>query len=242
MSKSQLTIFDLCVQITSSFESTGYGTISSNFDGQGISAGLLQWNIGQGTLQNYILNHVNMMYYDKHFPQSIRPLQELSPKDGVIFCKDIMHDMYGNLKEEWKQGWANFMTEPVIINLQKHAIDKYFHQAKRICGRLGFPHDNRRAMAWSFDVAVQNWSLDIDLPPDHYDQCYNIMTSYDQENLIVWIGEHLEPMQRQLVILSHLRAMKCKPEWRSNVFVRKATIAIGCGWVNKTFYKLNKLF
>lgn len=241
MSKNNLSIFDLCVQITSNFEGRGYGTVSSINDGQGLSVGILQFNLGQGTLQSYILSQINYLSYD-YFPQSIRPLQVLSPKDAVVWAKDNFYDINGELKKEWRSAWERFMTDPVIINLQKHAIDKYFHQAKRICGRLGFPHTHRRAMAWSFDLAVQNWSLDIDLPPDHYDQCYNIMTSYDQENLIVWIGEHLEPMQRQLVILSHLRAMKCKPEWRSNVFVRKATIAIGCGWVNKTFYKLNKLF
>lgn len=241
MGKSQLSIFDLCVKITSEFEGKGYGTVSGNYDGQGLSAGLLQWNLGQGTLQGYILNHINYLSYD-YFPESIRPLQILSPQDSAIWAKDVMHDLHGNLKPEWNAAWKRFMTEPVVINLQKHAIDKYFHQAKRICGRLGLSHDNRRAMAWCFDIAVQNWSLDIDLPPDHFDQCYNIMTSYDQENMILWIGEHLEPYQRQLVILSHLRAMKCKPEWRANVFVRKATIAIGTGYVNKTLYKLNKLF
>jgi hypothetical protein len=97
-------------------------------------------------------------------------------------------------------------------------------------------------MAFCFDIAVQNWSLDIDLPPDHYEQAYNIITSYDQENMIIWIGEHLEPLQRQLVILAHLRAKQSKPEWRHNVFVRKATIAIGIGWVNRTLYKLQDLF
>lgn len=241
MSKNNLSIFDLCVQITSSFEGRGYGTVSSINDGQGLSVGIIQFNLGQASLQSYILNHINYLSYD-YFPQSIRPLQMLSNKDSVIWAKDNFYDINGELKPEWKTAWERFMTEPVIINLQKHAIDKYFHQAKRICGKLGFPHTHRRAMAWCFDLAVQNWSLDIDLPPDHYDQCYNIITSYDQENLMLWIGEHLEPYQRQLVILSHLRAMKCKPEWRSNVFVRKATIAIGTGYVNKTLYKLNKLF
>lgn len=231
----------MCVQISSSFEGKGYGTVVGSFDGQGLSVGILSFNVGSNTLQSYILNHINYLSYD-YFPESIKPLHILSPSDAILWCKDVMHDMHGELKPEWKAAWQRFMTEPVVINLQKHAIDKYFHQAKRICGKLGFPHTHRRAMAWCFDVAVQNWSLDLDLPPDHPEQCYNIMTSYDQENMIVWIGEHLEATQRQLVILSHLRAMKAKPEWRSNVFVRKATIAIGCGWVNKTFYKLNPLF
>jgi hypothetical protein len=238
---AQLSIYDLCVQITGSFEGKGYGTVANNFDGQGISAGYLSFNLGQGTLQSYILNHVNLLSYD-YFPIPLTHIHQLSNKGAVNWAKDNFYDIYGNFKPEWRDAWIRFMTEPVVINLQKQAIDKYFHQAKRICGRLGFSHDNRRAMAWSFDIAVQNWSLDIDLPNDHPDQAYNIITSYDQENTIVWIGERLDPIQRQLIILSHLRAMKSKPEWRKNVFTRKATIAIGCGWVNKTFYQLNKLF
>lgn len=241
MSKDALSIYDLCVKITGDFESRGYGTISGNFDGQGISAGLLQLNLGQGTLQSFVLNKTNVLSYD-YFPEPITPLYTLSPKDAVTWAKDNMHDLYGNLKPEWKQAWSRFMTEPVVINLQKQAIDKYFHQAKRLCGKYNFPYTHRRAMAFFFDIAVQNWSCDIEWPEDNPDQAYNIITSYDPDNTIMWIGERLEPYQRQLIILAHLRAMKCKPEWRKNVFVRKATIAIGTGYVNKTKYDLNKLF
>lgn len=241
MKKEKLTIFDLCVQITGSFEGTGYGTVGDNFDGQGLSLGLLQWNIGQGTLQSYILNHINFMSYN-YFPAPIRPLQTLSKEDAVKWCQDNFYDITGAFKHEWLQAWKRFVTDPLVINLQKRAIDVYFHQAKVLCGRLGFSHEDRRVMAFCFDVAVQNWSLDIQLPPDNYEQCYNILTSYDEKNMNLWIHEHLEPKQRQLVILAHLRALKAKKEWQQSVFTRKATIAIGIGYVNRTLYKLNKLF
>lgn len=39
------------INITTSFEGKGYETIAGNFDGQGLSLGMFQWNVGKGTLQ-----------------------------------------------------------------------------------------------------------------------------------------------------------------------------------------------
>lgn len=39
-----------------SFEGSSYTKLSGNFDGQGISYGLLQWNFGQGTLQPLLIS------------------------------------------------------------------------------------------------------------------------------------------------------------------------------------------
>src|SRR5262245_15753274 len=41
------------VKVTGTFENSGdpYEGVSGDFDGQGISCGVLQWNIGQGSLQ-----------------------------------------------------------------------------------------------------------------------------------------------------------------------------------------------
>ncbi len=44
--------FALALNITGSFEGgQGFQNLTGNFDGQGISMGLLQWNLGQGSLQ-----------------------------------------------------------------------------------------------------------------------------------------------------------------------------------------------
>ena len=44
------------VKLTGAFESSGdpYLGVSGDFDGQGISCGVLQWNIGQGSLQKLV--------------------------------------------------------------------------------------------------------------------------------------------------------------------------------------------
>lgn len=43
-----------CFLLTAAFEGGGYTALSGNFDGQGVSFGFLQWNLGRGTLQPLI--------------------------------------------------------------------------------------------------------------------------------------------------------------------------------------------
>lgn len=236
-----MTIFDTCVHITGKFEGTGYGSVTGNFDKQGISAGLLQWNIGSGTLQHYILNYHNV---DNHeFPRSIRPLQDLKPAEAVVWVKDVMLDEVGNLKPEWKKSWEAFMTHPYVINTQKYAIGKYFQRAKEIAGKAGFTQDNARAMAWAFDIAVQNWSFEVDRVEEaSLDHARNIMSKYSSENYALWSDVRLTPEQRRMIVMTHYRCLKSKPEWRNDVFARKATIAMGVGIVHKTKHDFNKLF
>lgn len=239
--KEPLTIYDLCLQTTMSMEGTDFGTVAGNFDGQGVSAGILQWNLGQGTLQSEILNHCNMMSFG-YFPLPMDKLNKLSPEIAIGWVKDVMLIDGVHLKSEWKAAWQRFLTEPSVINVQKRSIDKYFHQAKTICSALGFAQENKRAMCFSFDVAVQNWSMSIDVPHTNLDQAYNILSQYGPDNARLWLLEELTEEKAKLVIAAHLRALKCNPKWRSDVFIRKATIAMGLGIVHGKTYKLNKSF
>ena len=236
----KLTVYDICLKITGDFEGRGFGTVTDNFDGQGLSCGIIQFNLGQGTLQNYILNHINEMMYD--FPLPITPLIGATPNQAMTWHKDNCLDVNGKLKKEWRAAWEAFMIKPAIINLQKRACDKYFHQAKCIVGKLGFTHENVRAMAFAFDIAVQSWALIIDTPKANKQQAESIKELSTTENYIWWVDKELSEEQQVLLITAHLRSLKCKPEYKMNFFTRKAAIAIGCGIVNNTKYDFNKLF
>lgn len=236
---SVMTIYDACLKVTGAFEGRGFGTVVGSFDGQGLSAGILQWNIGSGTLQNLILSQVDLMAYN--FPVSIKPLLNLSPSDAVKWCKDVMHDANGNLDKDWKAAWVRFLTNPVIINQQKRACDPYFHRAKEICGKMGFSHENRTAMVWAFDIAVQVWSFDIDRPEPNHDHMMNVVLKYNPENFSLWINYPLNKEQIIMIIASHLRAMKCKEQWRKAFFDRKSVIAANHGFAQKTKWDYKKL-
>lgn len=236
----EITIYDLCIKTTGDFEGTGFDSVSNDFDGQGCSFGILQFGIGNGTFSEYILSQVDVTNLD-YFPVSIRPLQYMDAMSAVSWCKDMFYDSKGKMKTEWTIAWKRFLTTPSIVNLQKRACDKYYHQAKCIAGKLGFAHTNKRAMVWSFDLAVQSWALKIDRPPINDSQCEAIISMYEPKNYIIWEKQQLTNDQKVLLIASHLRALKCKQEWRSAFFTRKATIALGIGWVNGKLYDLNEM-
>lgn len=223
--------YDVCLKITGSFEGADYDTVTGNFDGQGMSFGILQLNLKSETFKNFILNFCGDDVLDT-FPVSIRPLKELNGTDSVIWAKDVMLDLNGNVKQEWVRAFKIFLTRSDVINLQKRACDKYYHRAKELCGRYGFSQNNRRHMAFFYDCAVHVWSMGVELSFYSKEQCANILTMYGTENMNLWIEQLLTDDQIKLVTLAHLRALKCKPEWRKAFFVRKATIAIGIGFVN----------
>lgn len=236
-----MSIFDVCVKVTSSFEGTEYGTVTNNFDGQGISLGLLQWNLGTGSLQTYILNHIDPMMFD-FFPKPILPLIKMPPSDAVTWVKDVCMDENGDLKEEWRKAFERFLTTPSVINVQKQAIDKYWHRSKEILGKFNGMKQTRKLHAWCFDLAVQSWSLGVDVPAPHKDHAESIINQYDAKNAVEWNTVLLSEEQQILIIMSHLRALKCKPEWRRDFFNRKATIAMGFGIVHGKKYDFRKLF
>ena len=237
-----LTVFDVCLKTTASFEGSDFGTVTGNFDGCGLSLGLMQWNLRSETFKNYILSQVNLLSYD-YFPVPITPLARLDGEQAVTWAKDVMLKIDGSVRDEWKIAWKEFLTNSAIINLQKVACGKYFHQAKCLAGRYGFKYEDKRAMAFFYDVSVQCWNMrDIENVDPHKEQATNILQMNSSENMVTWCNTELTEDQQKLVILAHYRSKKCLPEWRNDFFIRKATIAIGQGIVHKQKYDFRKLF
>ena len=107
------------LQITGSFEGSGYNQISGNFDGQGISAGILQWNYGQGSLQNKILRPLIDEYgtevIDEKFPLPVCQTAYMTPKEAIAFAKKYMLDDKGRLRKNWADGWRSRSPEDRAI-------------------------------------------------------------------------------------------------------------------------------
>ncbi len=232
-------VFDVCLTITKQFEGADFDTVTGNFDGCGMSFGILQFNLKSETFKNHILNFCNLISYD-YFPVSTLTLQTLTGDQAVSWAKDIMLDITGKPKPEWLKAWKTFLTSQHVINLQKEACGKYFHQAKCLAGRFGFATDDRIAMAFFYDCAVQVWNMNLDPYVIGEDQATNILQMYDVDNMNLWLHMDLTDRQKKLIVIAHRRALKCKPEWRTAFFLRKATIAMGIGIVNGRLFDLKK--
>jgi hypothetical protein len=240
--------FEAALKVVALFEGTDFATVAGNFDGQGLSCGVLQWNLGQGSLQNHILTRVNLMMYD--FPVPFYPVCRLTNEAAVQWAKDIILDPSGEPKPEWKRALQAMLVKPEVINLQKEACGRYWRRAHEILGQLGMGPGTRRQKIWAFDLAVQNWSAALtdgelrrirDSIPyvNLRSHAEAVMQRWDTQNWMLWEEMPMTDEQAILVIASHFRAQKCRPEFQRDVFARKATIAMGAGYVHGSLQDLS---
>lgn len=151
---------ETAMEITGGFEGAKYNTVTGDFDGQGISVGVLQWNYGQGSLQKKILQPFISLLgegrVDGYFPQKVSITADMSPKAAVKYARK--HMLNGQLlKPEWAAAWKNFLTSNVIKDIQLTAAGSI--AAKAYQDAVSHNMRSLRAFCWFFDVYVQNGSL-----------------------------------------------------------------------------------
>ena len=151
---------ETALQITGSFEGCGFGTATGDFDGMGVSAGILQWNLGQNSLQSKILDpyvkKMGTIALDRYFPRSVFVLLAMPPKQGVEYARK--HMLNGKvLKPEWRDAWIKFMLLAEVKEIQMDAASSIASIAFQDAIHSGLR--SKRAFCWFFDVYVQNGSL-----------------------------------------------------------------------------------
>lgn len=254
--------------ITGTFESSGdpYQGVSGDFDGQGISCGVLQWNIGQGSLQ---------------------PLVRAAGRDAVLstmatFGQEMWTACNASLNQalaivrSWQDGTAlrpgprselkTFMGSPAMRLQQDAAIRKVGAKAETLADRWaadrGAGARTLQGLAWFFDIVTQNSSMkDLSFAdvvafkaaagPDRADDlvCDWLAATTDvfagkkdcHKNALLWrdaaSGEALD-----LLVLGYLRSQKSILRWRGDVLNRKGTLAVRTGWVHGKKFDLAAIF
>lgn len=146
--------------ITGSFEGSTFNTVTGDFDGQGISAGVLQWNYGQGSLQTKILQpyiaKMGSQLMDSYFPSPVSITSTMTTKQAVAYARKHMLDGK-KLRPTWQRAWGNFLSQSVVQEIQMSAASSVGSRAfnDAISNNLR----SKRAFCWFFDVYVQNGSL-----------------------------------------------------------------------------------
>jgi len=236
--KSRLQI---ALEITSAFEGAGLGGVAGNFDGMGLSAGALQWNYGKGTLQKLL-----KLYQDKHglwpalwFPEDINGTSVMHPKDAVAFSERMQKDK--KVKREWVQSWSTFLTRPEVVACQMELVAKRGEYAEKMM--RSWHLDSTKAFCFFFDVNVQNGSM------KGVKQKLPLFTQYTRaitkakDNREIWSTLDI-PDEETIILLRAAwdRSRLSHAKWRSDVFYRKGTIAMGFGKVHGKMYDFRDSF
>lgn len=218
-------IFD----VTANFEGGGWSNLSGNFDGQGISHGLLQQCLGQRSLQPIWKEALNDPSIDKSMFDEVqlsilRSVLTMSKDEQVAWGDSISDPGHkARVVPEWRTPLKAFgeATKPIQM---VHA-DAVFERAIGYCNTFKFK--SIRALSFMFDICVQNGSIQTDI-------IESVLKRLSIEN------HHTE--KSTLLIILDKRLDRCKPQWREDVKLRKECIINGSGWVHEELVNVDDTF
>ncbi len=258
------------LEITGGFETDGnpWAGVSGDFDAEGISCGILQWNIGQGSLQPLVKavgkdEVIRLMpVYGKAFFDACSSsiTQGLATVRSWQSNKSVLHS---DAKTELQALMGSMlMKEQQLITAKgvgKQAMSLASEWAADVRGSTT---PTLHEFCWFFDLVTQNGGLkgvgggDVKAfiqqhAPDKADNVIcewlgnapsNVFGFKDaRKNAIAWC-DNISAEALPLFVLSYLRAQKSRSDSRYLVLNRKGTIAITSGMVNGDKIDLSSRF
>jgi hypothetical protein len=230
-----------CLALTGTFE-TGqpapecFAGLSGDFDGQGVSLGVLQWNFGQGSLQPMLAEAV-----DKHpammeavFQSQLGVLRAAlaeDPAELMRFARSIQDPNRHQLYEPWRGMFKSLCRTAEFQDIQAKHAAAIFSAAQRLAREYGL--QSPRGIALMFDIKVQNGSIGALVKAQ-------IMADYAA--VPANGGDPAAAEVERMVIVANRRAEAANPRWVEDVRARKLCIARGVGVVHGIQYDLEQQF
>jgi hypothetical protein len=212
--------------LTSTFEGHGYTLAEANFDGAGVTWGIIGFTLKGGELSKIVLDAY------AQDPQLIRDCFGASTDEFLQVLKEpwAQQEAWANsvssgsskltLAEPFKSGFAKLGATPLGQQLQQAHVDAdYYHPALATAKAYGLTTE--LGIALCFDIHVQDGG---------------ISSSAGQ---IVRAQMHPGIAQRDVrIAIANAIADHALPAWREDVRTRKLTVATGDGVVHGVHYQL----
>jgi hypothetical protein len=155
------TLFERCMGVTAEFEGHGFGLVQGNFDGAGLTWGLIGFTLSNGEIQEII--KTAELQVPGTLERVFGPLAAIwrnvvaMPRAAQISWADGIS--IGASKTatppEWKSAFARLGDEPAVKRIQLHrAYEAYFVPAVATARKLQLTSELGVALA--FDCHVQN--------------------------------------------------------------------------------------
>ncbi|HET8744255.1 MAG TPA: peptidoglycan-binding protein [Ramlibacter sp.] len=219
-------LFERALQLTADFEGHGFGLAQGNFDGAGITWGIIGFTLAGGELQRV------MQEIDRRAPGTVdAAFGALAPEWRSVLAKKQREQIAwadgislgtskARLPPPWVQVFARLGALPVTQQVQIDAArEKYFEPALRSAQRLGL--HTERGIALCFDTHVQSGSV----RPEVFQAAADFPAGATE-------GDRL-PLLAQAIAQAVSR-----PQFRADVLARRMCIATGSGRVHGADYKV----
>lgn len=256
------------VKVTGTFESSGdpYEGVSGDFDGQGISCGVLQWNIGQNSLQPLVraAGKPAVIAEMPKFGEEMWTACNTSLSKALKIVR--LWQTGATLKTAVRAELKACMGSKAMRQQQDVAIRKVAEKAEALADAWATdrkePKRTLQELAWFFDIVTQNGSMkglgfaDVeafkkaagDGKADDLvcDWLAATTSKYAgkvdcHKNAKLWRNAVADGAL-DLLVLSYLRSQKSTLQWRGDVLNRKGTLAVKDGWVHKSRFNFSAIF
>lgn len=219
------TLFERCLGITAQFEGHGFGLLQGNFDGAGLTWGVIGFTLRSGQIQALLADT------EAAVPGTLqRVLGPLAAVWTAVAAKPLAEQIAWadsiscgagkvSVPADWRDAFARLGDEPTVKRLQMHrAYDKFFLPAVQAAKTLRL--ENELGIALAFDVHVQNGGF----KPGAYAMA------------ATRLGRASDLERRKA--LADAVADSASSRWRDDVRERKLTLATGAGTVHGRGYQL----
>lgn len=227
-----------CLALTGSFETSSpppdcFAGLSGDFDKQGISFGVLQWNFGQGSLPPMLVEmdtqHASVLKsaFGAEYA-AFKSIIRASKEQQMNWARSIQTN--NKVNEPWKSHFKALGSSKEFQDIEAAHAAQVFQGAIALCHEYNL--FTERAVALMFDIKTQNGSIGKDVKKLILADFAHIPSS----------GTPEAKEKARLRIVANRRAEAAKPEWVEDVRTRKLTIANGEGVVHGDAYRLDSQF
>ncbi len=219
-------LLDRALQLTAAFEGHGFGLAKGNFDGAGLTWGIIGFTLRHGEVGQIVqeaLQQDASLVRGAFGAETDELLRVLSlPMADQLSWADqrSVGTSRAGLAEPWLSHFAAFGNQSAVQAIQlRHVAANYFTPATATAARWGLRAE--LGLALCFDIHVQDGGI-------------NPLAA-------AAIAAGLDPAapepDRRLLIARSVAA-QARPEYRADVEARKTTIASGTGSVHGVSYTL----
>ena len=228
-----------CMALTGTFETDApipecFAGLSGDFDGQGISFGVLQWNIGQRSLQPLLarMDEEHPELVDELFNRNasvLRAMLSSNKSEQLDWARSIQDPLRRTVSEPWRGQFKSLGRREEFQSLQVEAAGEPFATARRWCIEYGVR--SQRALALMFDIRTQNGSISAIVKGQILADFARLPGDQNGQTEVL-----------KLCAIANRRAEASNPRWVEDVRRRKLTIAKGIGTVHGNHIDLEGQF
>lgn len=221
-------ILDRALQVTADFEGHGFTKIAGNFDGAGLTWGVIGFTLKHGELSKLVLkayrNHRKLVErtFGSLTDELIAMMKAKWPEQRKWANAISVGPNKYRVDQEWEDAFARFGALDQVQALQMAVVENPFWKRARKDAKT-FGLDSELGIALAFDIAVQNGGI----------------SESEGRSLRAWMKRNPNGTARQRrAALGEIIAKASNPKWAADVRSRKLTLATGTGTVHQSRYRI----